>query len=341
MHDRFLQTLLNIADVRLVASYTDAGLGFDANTIDVFLPDMHLLSDARRQLYQYGTNYADTLLVDVVGALIQLRTDAGQEGKTVNVFHIGDYLDLWRECLLPALNPGVPDQIKASHQKLTSLLEDDSLNTGFLLGNHDFDLYQFADYDTWERRLFIPDGAPRILVMHGDYFDWIERALPEEIRDIGVYYFGESHEAGDALIGQMRDLTYRCNHPDYAQFIQLQQPAVLGPLQANDEGPPANYNLQVTGTAPAVGVQFLEKACEECVNVNQESGSKLRMVIIGHTHHARIATMNMPDGTPFALVDIGAWIENCTEAAGADPIPNAQITAISENQVRIYQLGPK
>jgi UDP-2,3-diacylglucosamine pyrophosphatase LpxH len=340
MHDRLLKALLDIANVRLVAAYTDGGLGFDGDSIQVFLPDMHLLSDQRRKLYQYGTNYAETLLVDLVATLSQLRKDARQQGMEVNVFHIGDYLDLWRESLLPALNPTVPDQIKHSHKKLTTLLEDHALNTGFLLGNHDFDLYQFTGYNTWERRFFLPDD-PRVLVMHGDYFDWIERALPEELRDIGVYLFGQGQPAGDVLIGKMRDLTYRCNHPDYGRFIQLQQPAVLGSLLPHDEDLPATYNLQEPGTAPPAGVQFLEKACGECVNINRESGSKLRMVIIGHTHHARIAAMKMPDGTPFALVDIGAWIENCQEEEGGDPIPNAQIAALSENQMRIYQLAPE
>jgi UDP-2,3-diacylglucosamine pyrophosphatase LpxH len=341
MHDRLLQALLDIANVRLVASYSDSGLGFDENAIQVFLPDMHLLSDERRKLYQYGTNYADTLLVDVVAALSKLRADARTEGKHLSLIHIGDYLDLWRQSLLPSLNPAVPDQIKDSHKKLTTLLEDHALNTGFLLGNHDFDLYQFTGYNAWERRFFLPGDDPRILVMHGDYFDWIERNLSEDLRDIALFYFGESHEAGDALIGKMRDLTYRCNHPDYGQFIQLQQPAVLGSLLPHDEDLTGNYNLQEPGTAPSAGVQFLAQACEECVNINHDTGSKLRMVIIGHTHHARIATMKMPDGTPFALVDIGAWIETCTEEEGASPVPNAQITALSENQVRIYQLSPK
>ena len=50
--------------------------------------------------------------------------------------------------------------------------------------------------------------------------------------------------------------------------------------------------------------------------------------------------MTMPNGTPFALVDTGAWIENCGEANGGQSIPNAQITALSANQVRIYQLNP-
>ncbi len=341
MHDRLLQTLLNIANVRLIAAYTDDNLGFDGNSIEIFLPDMHLLSDERSKLYQYGTNYANSLLVDAAAALLQFRTEAKKDGQHVNVFHIGDYLDLWRQSLLPALDPTVPDQIRDSHQKLASLLEDPGLNTGFLLGNHDFDLYQFTGYNTWERRFFVPGGDPRILVMHGDYFDWVERAVPEEIRDIAVYYFAQSHQADDALVGKMRDLTYRCNHPDYGQFIQLAQPAVLGSLLPHDEAFPANYNLQEPGAAPAAGLQFLESACQECVTVNRDNGSKLRMVIIGHTHHARIATMKMPDGTPFALVDIGAWIESCIEEEGAQPVPNAQITALSENQVRIYQLAPR
>jgi UDP-2,3-diacylglucosamine pyrophosphatase LpxH len=340
MHDQFLKALLDVAGVRLVASYTDDGLGFDGNAIQVFLPDMHLLSDERREHYQYGTNYAKTLLVDVVTAISKFNVTAKQEGMAVDVFHIGDYLDLWRETLLPALNAEVPDHIKDSHPQLAGLLEDPELNVGFLLGNHDFDLYKFTAYNTWERRFFLPDD-PRVLVMHGDYFDWIERALPEELRDIGVYLFAQGHAAGDALIGKMRDLTYRCNHPDYGQFIQLQQPAVLGSLLPHNDGLPANYNLQQLGSAPAAGTQFLEQACQECVTVNRDSGSKLRMVIIGHTHHARIATMTMADGTPFALVDIGAWIENCQEEEGSEPIPNAQITALSDNQVRIYQLSPK
>ena len=340
MHDRLLKILLDIADVRLVASYTDDGLGLPADSIQVFLPDLHLLSAERRELYRYGTNYADTLLIDLTEALLRLRRDARADGRRVNVFQIGDYLDLWRQTLLPRLDPSVPDQIKDSHQKLTELLEDPALNTGFLLGNHDFDLGEFVGYNAWERRFFLPGNDPRVIVMHGDYFDWIERALPEEIRDVAVYLFGQSAQAGSALIGKMRDLTYRTNHADYSGFIQLQQPAVLGSLGSHEENDlSGDFNVQNLDSGE--GAKFLEKACAECAQVNRDSGSKLRMVVIGHTHHARIAATRMADGTPFALVDIGAWIENCVETEGSAPIPNAQIAALAENQARIYQLSPK
>jgi hypothetical protein len=114
-------------------------------------------------------------------------------------------------------------------------------------------------------------------------------------------------------------------------------------LFPDGEDVPANYNLQrpTDPTATKAGLAFLDEACTECVQANAASGTKLRMVIIGHTHHARIAVKPMPDGTPFALVDIGAWIENCSERDGGPPIPNAQITVLSANQVRIYQLAPK
>jgi hypothetical protein len=179
--------------------------------------------------------------------------------------------------------------------------------------------------------------------MHGDYFDWIECDLPAALRDIAVYYFGPSHQASNALIGQMRDLRTMCMRPDFGQFIQLPQPAALPASLPAGADIPANYKLQRVddSTASADGLKFLGQACAECVRANNESGTRLRMVIIGHTHHARIATKQMPDGTPFALVDVGAWIENCIERDKGEPAPNAQIAALSDNQVRIYQLARK
>jgi UDP-2,3-diacylglucosamine pyrophosphatase LpxH len=340
MHDQLLAALLAVADIRLVASYTDDQLGFPGDdSIQVFIPDLHLLSAARRALYDYGTNNEPTL-IKATAALLQLKNAASAAGQRVVVFHIGDYLDLWRESLLPDLDASVPERIKDSHQELVNVLEDPGLNAHFLLGNHDFDLYKFTAYNTWERRFFIPGDTPTAVAMHGDYFDWVERNAPEELRDIAVYLFSESHQAGDAPIGQMRNLALSCKLPDYSNLIQSPQPAIFGSLLPGGGPVPANYNLQTAGNATPDGTKFLQSACQECVNANAEFGTKLRMAIIGHTHHARIATMSMPDGTPFALVDTGAWIENSSEGNDSAPIPNSQITALSANQVRIYQLDP-
>jgi UDP-2,3-diacylglucosamine pyrophosphatase LpxH len=67
----------------------------------------------------------------------------------------------------------------------------------------------------------------------------------------------------------------------------------------------------------------LDCAYKECVNANARYGVDMRLVVIGHTHHACIAVQRREDGQPFMLVDCGAWIEECREEEGAEPKPNA------------------
>jgi hypothetical protein len=65
---------------------------------------------------------------------------------------------------------------------------------------------------------------------------------------------------------------------------------------------------------------------------------------MGHTHHARIAVHESGDDF-FALVDCGSWIETCsfTDETGTlfPGVPCAQLAALSDNEVRLYQLGPR
>jgi UDP-2,3-diacylglucosamine pyrophosphatase LpxH len=341
MHERLREALLGVAqahgaNLRLVACCTNPQFGMsDDKTIQIFLPDMHLLSNARRALYPYGLNHED-MLAGVLQALITLKAQTADDENVV-VFHIGDYLDLWRESLQPA-DPDAARRIKQDHPQLAGLLEDRRLNAHFLLGNHDFDLYQLASYNNWERRFFIPDEAPGVLILHGDYFDPVERDVPEVLRDIGVYLFGRSHQPGASILAKMADRAHQYNaSKDFANGIQLTQAAPLGATRSG-EAANGDVNVQKAGDTVDGGLLFLDQACDECVRANQADGTSLRTVIIGHTHHARIATKTMPDGTPFTLIDCGAWIENCKDANGDEAFPNAQITALSGNQVRIYQL---
>ena len=43
--------------------------------------------------------------------------------------------------------------------------------------------------------------------------------------------------------------------------------------------------------------------------ISQSGGKDVRLVIIGHTHHARIVRGTRPDGTLFVLMDCGAWVD--------------------------------
>jgi hypothetical protein len=75
MHDRFLAALQTTADVSLVAALSDPRLGFpDHKDLRVFIPDLHLISQARQQAghFRFGTNN-ESLLVRVLGALKDLK----------------------------------------------------------------------------------------------------------------------------------------------------------------------------------------------------------------------------------------------------------------------------
>ena len=339
MHERLLECLASRAHVRLVASFRDDRLGFPGDKdLLVILPDMHVVSHARRAAFRYGLNHED-LLVDILGGITGLKT-AAAEDESVEVIHIGDYLDLWRESQVPGEGADIPRRIKQDHAALVAALESEDLDASFLLGNHDFDLYRWANYSAWERRYFLPADAPQVLILHGDYFDLLER-VPEEVKQFFVYFVAK--DPGQYQVGKLNDkmaaLTRRENAKhDYRDHLRLPQPARVGAVQAPGASVPDTWNIQREGEDGA-SVEFLNSAYAECMKANREFGLNLRTVIMGHTHHARIAVKVQPDGSPFTLIDSGAWLEDCVDDTGRVAL-NAQITALSANQARIYQLAP-
>ena len=123
----------------------------------------------------------------------------------------------------------------------------------------------------------------------------------------------------------------------FRDFIQNRAPAPTGNWR--DAGDGENWNVQVAGAAPQEMLLYLEAARQKCAEANRRFGSALHMAVIGHTHHARIAVHDTADEF-FALMDCGAWIENCNTADDPAPRPNAQIAALGANEARIYQLAP-
>jgi len=343
MHERLLASLESVADVRLVAALRHERLGFpNGKDLRVFIGDVHLISEKRliEGEFTYATNHPK-LLTSVVAALAELRSQAAQD-ETVEVYQIGDFLDLWREAPQPDEPSEVPARIKDDHEDLITAFLDRRLKAHFLLGNHDFDLYQWADYAGWERRYYLPDSPPSVIVLHGDYFDWVER-LPASIKQIFVYLFSARVAPNDYVLGQMRALS-RQSHAgrDYRRQIQLAQAAPIGPLRSpRANGIPPEWNVQREGVADAASLTFLDSAYQECLQANQEFGVNFKVAIIGHTHHARIAVRETAGGGLFTLIDCGAWIENCQARDDADPSPNAQIAALSGGEARVYQLAPK
>jgi len=345
MHDRLLATLQSVARVKLVASLRDERLGFaNAKDLRIFIPDIHLISERRRIRggFKYATNHTD-LLNSVVLALNQLKADAADD-EVVEVYQLGDFLDLWRESDGADDQVDVASPIKDDHEDLVAALMDRALRTRFLLGNHDFDLYRWPDYTAWERRYYLPDnnaGVPSVVLLHGDIFDWVE-SLPDAIQDVFVYLFAPDVTAVDHRLGSMIELI-RQSHGDrkYRNYIQAEQASTIGLVQENvvDEVP-ARWNVQTPGASPAQNLLFLDSAYECCKKANEQYKMNLKAAVIGHTHHARIAVREDADEGFFALIDCGAWIENCIADGETSPSPNAQIAALCGNEARIYQLDP-
>jgi len=345
MHDRLLAALQSVARVRLVASLRDERLGFaNAKDMRIFIPDVHLISERRRiqGAFRYSTNHTD-LLTSVILALNQMRSGAADD-EAIEIYQLGDFLDLWREADGADNQVDVASPIKDDHEDLVTALMDRKLRTRFLLGNHDFDLYRWPDYTAWERRYYLPDAAdaaPSVVLLHGDIFDWVE-SLPDAVQNVFVYLFAPNVAATDHRLGEMINLI-RQSHGDrkYRTYIQAQQPSTIGTVRESvaDEVP-ARWNVQMPGSAPAQNLLYLDSAYECCKRANEQYQMNLRVAVIGHTHHARIAVRETDDGNLFTLIDCGAWIENCIADGETSASPNAQIAALSGNEARIYQLEP-
>ena len=117
------------------------------------------------------------------------------------------------------------------------------------------------------------------------------------------------------------------------EYLKLERPALLGAMRESGARVDSEYNVQ---THP-----YLTEAAIECKKANRQYELNMKAIVIGHTHYARIAVQRDDRGAlAFALIDTGAWIEQCRETEDGPAMDNAQITAISGNEIRIYQLEP-
>ena len=336
LHADLLGRLQAIARVQLVARLQDDRLNFPgANELHVFIPDIHLITAARRVEggYQYGTNHP-VLLEAVVKSLRALKLASAPAGEVV-VYQIGDLFDLWRQVDGLDPNANAASAIQNDQASLLAALRDPDLNAQFLLGNHDYDLYRFPNFDAWQRSFVL---APSVMLLHGDIFDWVEK-LPAELKNLVLFLFTASHPAGTADLEKLRPLNNKQRGGrKFRDFIQNQAPAPTGKWrETSDDG--GSWNVQVEGTAPKEMLLYLDEARQKCGEANRQFGSALNMAVIGHTHQARIAVHDTEDEF-FTLMDCGAWIENCSTADDPTPRPNAQIAALGANEARIYQLAP-
>jgi len=161
--------------------------------------------------------------------------------------------------------------------------------------------------------------------------------LPEFAKDMAVNVFARGRRPSANILGKMMKKTDSLNaqfaYGKPTEYLKLERPALLGATRESGARIDSEYNVQ---THP-----YLTEAAIECKKANRQFELNMKAIVIGHTHFARIAVQRDDGGgLTFALIDTGAWIEQCRETEEGPTMDNAQITAISANEIRIYQLEP-
>ncbi len=335
LHDELLAGLQRVASVRLIASLRDPRLELGSeDELRVFIPDVHVVSKTVRSRYAYGTNDIG-LLTRVAETVRALKVSPALAGKTVAFYQMGDFCDLWRETPTESDRLNAMGRIQQDHPELMRAFFAPELGARFLLGNHDFELCRRANFVLWERRFYLRSlGAsrPTGIALHGDLFDWVETTLPNALQRWVVFFMSPRRNATRYEYEAALMLVHAENRRhDFSNKIGGD--ASLGAPEDPAGGIPARHNV-------AGSHKFLEDARNMCRRINERDNARLRFAVIGHTHHACIAMHEGPGDDFFALIDTGAWIEACRFPDGTI-MPNAQVTAISANEVRIYQLGPR
>jgi len=365
-HALFVQHMLRVAHVQLVSRLKDDRLDFPhAHDIRVFIPDVHLLSRDKAKAYNYGTNYIP-LLSSLAGELIEFKESSSEKGAQVTVYQLGDFFDLWRETptylsrnKLAEGTATAVQKMAEDHQVLYERLFGPELNIQLVLGNHDFDLHYLEDFIGAELRYYFPfhsEGNPVAVALHGATFDSRERRLSDAIKHMAVHYLGPYVHDRVLDLTPIRELMVE-NHGEneYTDHIQRPQPSGLGrshPMEGEDliqknELGDENHNVLSPGdpNLPEQDLVFFPQARQFASLINEETGWNIRFVVCGHTHFARIVVDDRSQsqggtkGGFFALVDCGAWIEECS--LDGEIVPNAQIAIMYDNDIRIYQLSPK
>lgn len=337
LHDRLLEALLkapNVSDVLFVARLEDPRIAYnDTKQVRVFIPDFHLLTKKDERRYRYGFNAKDRM-IGVLKALKSFRKGLTPD-ESLTVYHLGDFVDLWRQ--------GSDDATKilTEHFDIFGHLtgSPSALNAWFLLGNHDLDLADRGGFRVWNRRYYFPMSDPRVLLVHGDVFDWVER-FPEIFKSLFVYMFGPLHDANAYQFETLKKVVKQAHgKKQYKQCIQAEDHDIATCISAAGGVPDSPFNVTtVTDPDDTTGHDFLPPAHESVQRIKADFNLNLTTVVIGHTHHARLTVYDGGAGKFMVLMDCGAWIENYKTPADPQPKASAQIGVMAGNDCRIYQI---
>lgn len=363
-HDQIVKAFMEVlrpmrGRIRLLGRVSDSVIGNSSRKeVFFFIPDVHLVSPHRQERFgDYGFNHADSeLLTKLLKKLAALkrRWDATGRNKLVTVC-LGDFFDMWREF------PGAahPEEIDDDEfGDLRDLLyrgvhrNRPCLKATMLLGNHDTKRGAPLQEISYQLKAFNRSNrnTPFLFATHGDAFDQLE-TLPDAFQEFVVYFIGKLTPINKYTITNWGKMAAKNNKPlsrlDKAinkekYLLEPQEGAVV----VEPEKPLPRMVARVGRRPSDMGYERFGdfyKAVKEAAR-QYPTADKLRVVAVGHSHHARMDLCRPEDGgRPLLVLDAGAWIENCeyptAEAGDRIVEPCAQLAVIHGNDARLYQIS--
>jgi UDP-2,3-diacylglucosamine pyrophosphatase LpxH len=361
---RGLVDLMNATSVRpaLVARLFDPDIGMpDDGRIRAFIPDLHMLSYAGQERFpgygfdsDPGRRERRELMVRFLSSLGSFARGLPNV-KQMEVYQTGDCVDLWRED--PLRND--PGAILGNNGVVWDLLynnlkgspADPEVPVYFMRGNHDFSILDWGEYGDWQAKYFFDDSP--LGVLHGDVFDWIEK-IPEWLKRAIVYLTGV--QSGETNFSQEElqrgnDMLHRRNEESgryrWASKYRLGGQSLT--LPGGPTGPVADNVIDVQDPAQEEGDEnslqghrLMGQAYQLAGELARTRQRTIRLLVIGHTHHARIVRYKRA-GELFVLMDCGAWLEEWWVGPQGQPPPGGtrpchQVGLVIGNDCRIYQL---
>lgn len=326
---------------QLVARCLLKALELDPGRAFVFLPDCHLLTKADSSKYPKNHFDLDAELRRLIDALVTLK--AAHRGQ-LSVVHLGDLFDIWR-ARGQTTNKGKTDRIASQYSDVMEKLLNGpptGLRADLLAGNHDYVVHELSEWN-WPRFRILENSQSTLgdaLLMHGDQFDWLERTLKGA--QAGIVRIArwvssakheldqEQHEAVDTVNQSvlLGDNPIGVPNTDFPAPL----PDPLGAL-------PDMHNVVpwTVATANSPSTHFYKAARQLALELKHH-GHDVRLIVIGHTHSARIVVGDRGDNQPLVLVDCGAWLGQCRLNPSDPWVPSAQVGVLVGNDARIYQL---
>lgn len=361
VHDDIVAALLDVPDlsleVRLLGRIADPVIGNSSDhEVFLFVPDLHVLTPERQKRFaNYAFNHAGTrVLARLLQRLATLRADWDDNGehKLVTV-QLGDFFDLWREFPHGADPGSVPDD---AHGDLRDVLYRGvdrhlpCLKATMLLGNHDTKRGTPLPEIPFRLKAFnrTEHGNPFLFTTHGDAFDLLEILVPDAIEEFIVQFVGSLTPVNKYPVADWGAAAAKTNKPIKDLEDCIMQPrhdlaTASGAVRVQPgDALPARFARIVTAPEDANHGQFekYHQSITAATARGLDAGS-VRVVVVGHSHAAAMILCQPPAGRPLLMMDVGAWIEQCTyplDEGGTVTEPSAQLGVIHGNDARLYQI---